>query len=297
MELKNLDTEKRNPLTEHIDEVSTLEMVTLINGEDEKCALAVRAELPRIAQGVDIIADRLKQGGRLFYIGAGTSGRLGVLDAAECPPTFGVDKGLVVALIAGGSRAMTDAIEGAEDDSRAGVEDLKNEDFSSRDVLLGIAASGRTPYVIGALDYARSLGAPALALTCCRKSEMEKHADITIAPVPGPEVVTGSSRLKSGTCQKMVLNMLSTGVMIRLGKVYGNLMVDVKPTNEKLKARALSIVKAATGAGDEEAANTLKAAGNSCKTAIVMLKKQVGPEEAHRLLSQADGHIAAALKM
>ena len=295
MELNRLDTEKRNPDTEHIDELSTLEMAALINREDRKCAEAVGQEVPNIALAIDTIHDKLRQGGRLFYIGAGTSGRLGVLDAAECPPTFGVDPALVVAIIAGGERAVTQAAEGAEDDREAGGRDLERYNFCGKDALVGIAASGRTPYVIGAMDHARACGAPVIALTCCRDSEMSRHADITIAPVPGPEVITGSSRLKSGTCQKMVLNMLSTGVMIRLGKVYGNLMVDVKPTNEKLKARAERIVRQATGAGSGEALRALGEAGDSCKTAIVMLEAGVGADEARELLRRADGHIAKAL--
>ena len=295
MELNRLDTEKRNPATQHIDEKSTLEMVTLINREDRRCAEAVEKELPRIARAVDVICDRLRQGGRLFYAGAGTSGRLGVLDAAECPPTFGVDPGLVVALIAGGERAVTQAVEGAEDDREAGARDMEARGFCEKDALVGIAASGRTPYVIGAMDHARACGAPVVALTCCAGSEMSGHADITIAPVPGPEVITGSSRLKSGTCQKMVLNMLSTGVMIRLGKVYGNLMVDVKPTNEKLKARAEGIVREAAGVSPEEALRALGEAEWHCKTAIVMLKAGVDAPEARALLESAGGRIADAL--
>ncbi len=295
MELNRLDTEKRNPATQHIDEKSTLEMVTLINREDRRCAEAVEKELDNIARAVDVICDRLRRGGRLFYAGAGTSGRLGVLDAAECPPTFGVDPGLVVALIAGGERAVTQAVEGAEDDREAGARDLEARGFGEKDALVGIAASGRTPYVIGAMDHARACGAPVVALTCCAGSEMSGHADITIAPVPGPEVITGSSRLKSGTCQKMVLNMLSTGVMIRLGKVYGNLMVDVKPTNEKLKARAEGIVREAAGVSPEEALRALGEAGWHCKTAIVMLKAGVDAPKARALLESAGGRIADAL--
>lgn len=246
-DLKALDTEKRNPRSEGIDTMSTLEMLTVINEEDHRCAEAVKAVLPQIARAVDVIADRLRRGGRLVYCGAGTSGRLGVLDASECPPTYGVDAGLVTGLIAGGYGALLKAVEGAEDDPALGAQDLRGMGFCERDVLVGIAASGRTPYVLGAMAYARAQGAAVMALTCCRGSKLEQAADITMAPIPGPEVVTGSSRMKSGTCQKLVLNMLSTGVMIRLGKVYGNLMVDLQATNEKLRRRAISIVCTATG--------------------------------------------------
>ena len=293
--LNQLDTEQRNPRSFAIDTLSTLDMVTLINEEDHRCAEAVRAVLPEIARCVDIIYGQLRAGGRLFYCGAGTSGRLGVLDAAECPPTYGVEPGLVVALIAGGEGAFLKAIEGAEDSLTLGAEDLRARSFTDRDALVGIAASGRTPYVIGAMDYARSVGAPVMALTCCRNSEMSRHADVTMAPVPGPEVITGSSRMKSGTCQKMVLNMLSTCVMVRMGKVYGNLMVDVKATNEKLVDRAIRIVRTATGAEAEEAKTALAACGWHCKTAIVMLLLGLPAEDARRALDAAGGRIAAAL--
>ncbi|MBR6027486.1 MAG: N-acetylmuramic acid 6-phosphate etherase [Clostridia bacterium] len=296
MELKRLDTEQRNPLTEKIDTLSTLDMVSLINAEDHRCAEAVKTVLPEIARCVDVIYEKLHTGGRLFYCGAGTSGRLGVLDAAECPPTYGVEPGLVVALIAGGDAAFLKAIEGAEDSLTLGAEDLKKHDFSAKDALVGIAASGRTPYVIGAMDYARSLGAPVMALTCCRGSEMSRHADITMAPIPGPEVITGSSRMKSGTCQKLVLNLLSTCVMIRLGKVYGNLMVDVKATNEKLVHRAVSIVCTAAEADEAEARAALEKCGWHCKTAIVMLLLGLDADAARAALDAADGRIAQALR-
>ena len=291
--LNRLDTEQRNPRTTHIDTLPTLEMVSLINEEDHRCAEAVKAVLPEIARCVDIIYEKLSAGGRLFYCGAGTSGRLGVLDAAECPPTYGVDPGLVVALIAGGEGAFLKAVEGAEDSLTLGAEDLKSHGFHSGDALVGIAASGRTPYVIGAMDYARSLGAPVMALTCCRDSEMSRHADVTMAPIPGPEVVTGSSRMKSGTCQKLVLNMLSTCVMIRLGKVYGNLMVDVKATNEKLVQRAIRIVCTAAQVPEEEARAALTQCGWHCKTAIVMLLLNTTAAQAQAALSQAGGRISA----
>lgn len=295
VELRKIDTEQRNPLTLQIDTLSTLEMASLINSEDHKCAEAVRAVLPEIARSIDIIYQQIHSGGRLFYCGAGTSGRLGVLDAAECPPTYGVDPGLVVGLIAGGAPAVLKAVEGAEDDRALGRKDLQAHSFCRNDALIGIAASGRTPYVLGAMDYARSLGAPVMALTCCHNSEMSRHADVTIAPVPGPEVITGSSRMKSGTCQKLVLNMISTCVMIKMGKVYGNLMVDVKATNEKLHQRAVSIVCTAAGVDESIARAALEKCGDSCKTAIVMLLLGLDPEEAARTLSNADGRIAQAI--
>ncbi|MGN0801929.1 MAG: N-acetylmuramic acid 6-phosphate etherase [Candidatus Faecivicinus sp.] len=295
VELRKIDTEQRNPLTLQIDTLSTLEMASLINSEDHKCAEAVRAVLPEIARSIDIIYERIHSGGRLFYCGAGTSGRLGVLDAAECPPTYGVDPGLVVGLIAGGAPAVLKAVEGAEDDRALGRKDLQAHSFCRNDALIGIAASGRTPYVLGAMDYARSLGAPVMALTCCHDSEMSRHADITMAPVPGPEVITGSSRMKSGTCQKLVLNMISTCVMIKMGKVYGNLMVDVRATNEKLHHRAVSIVCTAAEVDESTARAALEQCGNSCKTAIVMLLLGLDPQEAARTLSNADGRIAQAI--
>ncbi len=295
MELNRLDTEQHNPRTQHIDAMTTLEMVTVINEEDHRCAEAVKAVLPEIAQVIDTVYRQLKKGGRLFYCGAGTSGRLGVLDAAECPPTYGVDPGLVVALIAGGESAFTRAIEGAEDSRELGAEDLKKHGFSADDALVGIAASGRTPYVIGAMQYAREAGAPVAALTCCRDSEMSRYADVTIAPIPGPEVVTGSSRMKSGTCQKLVLNLISTCVMIKMGKVYGNLMVDVKATNEKLVHRAVSIVRSAADVDEATARAALDRCGWSCKTAIVMILLGLDAQAAQAALDSAEGHIARAI--
>ena len=295
VELKKIDTEQRNPLTANIDTLSTLEMVSLINTEDHKCADAVEKVLPEIAECIDVIYQKVHAGGRLFYCGAGTSGRLGVLDAAECPPTYGVDPGLVVGLIAGGASAFIKAVEGAEDSRELGVNDLKAHGFSKNDAFVGIAASGRTPYVIGAMDYARSLGAPVMALVCCHNSEMSRHADITMAPIPGPEVITGSSRMKSGTCQKLVLNLLSTCVMIKLGKVYGNLMVDVKATNEKLVHRAVSIVCTVTGESENVARCTLEKCGFSCKTAIVMLLLGMDASSAQKALAAADGRISQVI--
>ena len=295
LRLQSIDTEQRNERTMHIDTLSTLDMLQVINDEDHKVAEAVRLVLPEIAQAVDVIYQRIRSGGRLVYCGAGTSGRLGVVDASECPPTYGVDPGLVIGLIAGGPSALTTAVEGAEDDPALGVADLKNLNFSSKDALVGIAASGRTPYVLGAMDYAREQGAAVVALTCCRDSELSRHADITIAPLPGPEVITGSSRMKSGTAQKLVLNMLSTAVMVKLGKVYGNLMVDVKASNEKLYHRAMSIVRTVTQADDEAVRQALEESGYSCKTAIVMLLLGLDAASATAALAQADGHIAQVI--
>ncbi len=295
IELSRLDTEKRNERTMHIDTLSTLEMVSLINEEDHRVADAVGAVLPQVAKAVDIIYAHIAAGGRLVYIGAGTSGRLGGLDAVECPPTYGVDYDLVIGLMAGGEKAFVKAVEGAEDNYDLGREDLENISFSEKDVLCGIAASGRTPYVLGAMDYAHTLGAPVLAVTCCRGSEMSRHADVTMAAIVGPEVVTGSSRMKSGTAQMMILNMLSTGTMIKLGKVYGNLMVDVKSSNEKLRKRAVSIVCAATNATEDEAQEALARCHQSCKTAIVSILLGICAEEADRALEKAGGHISKAI--
>ena len=291
-----LDTEQCNPATRQIDRLSTLEMVQLINQEDHRCAEAVSRVLPEIAKSVDVIEAQLRQGGRLFYVGAGTSGRLGVIDAAECPPTYGVPSDLVNGLIAGGPLALIKSVEGAEDSREMGKQDLVDRGFSGKDALVGIAASGRTPYVLGAMDYAREVGAPVMALTCCSESEMSRHADITMAPLPGPEVITGSSRMKSGTCQKMILNMLSTCVMVKLGKVYGNLMVDVQATNEKLISRAIRIVQAATGAEESKAQQTLEQCGYACKTAIVMLLLNLDAEEAEKRLQAANGFIARVVE-
>ncbi len=290
--IESIKTEQRNPSTLDIDRVDTLELVRLMNAEDKKVAAAVEQVLPRIAEAVDLIARQMSQGGRLVYCGSGTSGRLGILDASECPPTFGADPGMVVALIAGGPAAMTTAIEGAEDMAQEGEKSLRDIGFTQKDVLVGIAASGRTPYVLGAMDYARSLGAGVIGVTCCPGSKVDRAADIAISPQPGPEVITGSTRLKSGTAQKMVLNMLSTGAMIRLGKVYSNLMVDVKATNQKLYARAATIVCSATGVDRETAVQALEKAGYAVKTAIIMLLCGVDAGQADKLLAEKDGRIA-----
>ncbi|MDO5022080.1 MAG: N-acetylmuramic acid 6-phosphate etherase [Eubacteriales bacterium] len=291
MDLSRLDTEKRNTNTENIDRVSTENIIKLINNEDKLVAPAVEKEIPNIAKAVDEIYKRVLLGGRLIYIGCGTSGRLGVLDASECPPTFGVKAGLVVGVIAGGEKALTTAIEGLEDDPKLSVEDLKKINFSSKDALVGLAASGRTPYVLGALEYAKQIGAAAIGLCCSANSKMSEIADITIAPLPGPEALTGSTRMKSGTAQKMVLNMLSTALMIKLGKVYKNLMVDVMATNQKLKARAINIVKTVTGVDDNTAALALEKSQGSCKTAIVSILLNLSAEEAEKAIQKADGHL------
>lgn len=295
MELSKIATEKRNENTLHIDELSTRDMVKLINDEDKKVAEAVEKELDYIAAAIDLIADKLSKGGRLIYTGCGTSGRLGILDAVECPPTYSTDPETVMGIIAGGYPAIFKAVEGAEDDASLGEEDLKKVSFSEKDVLVGLAASGRTPYVIGAMKYAKSLGASVLSVTCCKGSEIDQLADIGIAPMPGSEVITGSTRMKSGTAEKMVLNMLSTGSMIKLGKVYGNLMVDVKPSNLKLIDRCVSIVQNATGVSRDEAKEVLDQCDYRPKTAIVMIENHVDEQAAIAALQQAGGHVSAAI--
>lgn len=294
-DLDNIKTEEQNELTCNIDRLDTIDMIKLINAEDKKVALAVEKEAEHIAAAVDVIAEQMKQGGRLVYIGCGTSGRLGILDAVECPPTYSTDYTEVIGLIAGGNEAVYRAKEGAEDNEHLGQTDLEGINFCSKDVLVGIAASGRTPYVIGAMKYAKSLGANVIGLCCNPGSAVEQFSDIAITPVPGPEVVTGSTRMKSGTAQKMVLNMLSTGAMIKRGKVYGNLMVDVKPTNEKLVHRCKKIVCEATGVDFETASKTLEACSFRAKTAIVMIKANVGVEEAEKLLADNDGRVSMAI--
>lgn len=290
-----LTTEGRNPRTLDIDTLSTEEMLRVINEEDRTVAEAVGEEIPNIAKAVDAIAEAMRAGGRLFYVGAGTSGRLGVLDAAECPPTFGTDPEQVQALMAGGERAFIEAIEGAEDDKEQGAADLKERGVGERDVVVGIAASGRTPYVIGAMEVAKAAGAKVVALVCNKGSQMEKLADITIAPVVGPEVVMGSTRLKAGTAQKLVLNMLSTGAMIRLGKVYSNLMINMQPTNEKLVHRAVRIVQLATETEEDVAADLLAKAGQRIDVAIVMHEAGVDAEKAQELLAKTEGKVRDAL--
>jgi N-acetylmuramic acid 6-phosphate etherase len=277
--------------------VSTLEMMQLMNAEDARVPAAIAPDLPRIAEAIDRIAERMCLGGRLIYVGAGTSGRLGVLDAAECPPTFSTSPELVVALIAGGERAITHSVEGAEDDAEAGAREVAALKVSERDSVVGIAASGRTPYVIGGMAEARKRGALVVSLTCNRPSPMEDLADVSIAPLTGPEVLTGSTRLKAGTAQKLVLNMLSTGVMIRLGKTFGNLMVNVQATNAKLQARARRIVEEACGITTDEAAARLDACDGQVKLAIVSTLAGVTPDEARRRLDAAGGVVRRALSM
>lgn len=292
MDINAIKTEERNVRTGNIDAMTTLEMIKLINDEDKKVALAVEEQVDNIAKSVDVIANQLKENGRLIYCGCGTSGRLGILDAVECPPTFSTDHSMVIGLIAGGKEAIFRAKEGAEDNENEGVEDLKKISFSKNDVLVGIAASGRTPYVLGAMKYAKELGSPVIGLSCNPNSEVEALADIAITPTPGPEVVTGSTRMKSGTAQKMVLNMLSTGAMIKLGKVYGNLMVDVKATNEKLVERCKHIVCQATGADMASVTTALEKCNYRAKTAIVMLKLNLEADQAEALLEQHEGRIS-----
>lgn len=296
VELKTIATEQRNPNTMHIDTLSTLDMVKLINQEDHHVAEAVGLVVDKIAQAIDIIARQLSLGGRLIYCGAGTSGRLGILDAVECPPTYSTDPEMVQALMAGGYPAIFKAVEGAEDSKELGVEDMKRIHFSSQDVLVGIAASGRTPYVLGCMEYAKTLGAATVSVTCCPGSVLDTYADIGIAPAPGPEVVTGSTRMKSGTAQKMVLNMLSTGTMIKLGKVYGNLMVDVKPSNEKLVRRCVTIVCAATDCTEEAATAALEGCGYRPKVAIIMVLCGVDAQKAQEMLESAGGRVASVLE-
>ena len=296
VELQKIATEQRNPNTMNIDTLSTLEMVKLINQEDHRVADAVGEVTDKIAQAVDVIAEKLAAGGRLIYCGAGTSGRLGILDAVECPPTYSTDPETVQALMAGGYGAIFKAVEGAEDSKELGVQDMQNIHFCQKDVLVGIAASGRTPYVRGCMEYAKQLGAPTIAVTCCPGSELDQFADIGIAPAPGPEVVTGSTRMKSGTAQKMVLNMLSTGAMIKLGKVYGNLMVDVKPSNEKLIRRCVTIVCSAAECTEAEATKALEECDYRPKVAIVMVLRGVNADTACAMLQKAEGRIAKVLE-
>ncbi|MBJ2067518.1 N-acetylmuramic acid 6-phosphate etherase [Serratia odorifera] len=295
MNLGTLVSETRNPATLRLDEMSTLEMVTCFNHEDRKVPLAIEPVLPQIAQAVDLTAAALQAGGRLIYLGAGTSGRLGVLDASECPPTFGVPHGVVVGLIAGGPGALLKAVEGAEDDAELGARDLRDLQLTATDMVIGLAASGRTPYVIGALRYARQLGCPTAAISCNPDSPIAQEAQVAISPVVGPEALTGSTRMKSGTAQKLVLNMISTGAMVKLGKVYQNLMVDVKATNVKLVDRACRIVTEATGADRSQAEAALTQTGFEVKPAILMILAEVSAEEAQRRLQRHHGFLRAAL--
>lgn len=293
--LSKMITEQRNPNSMNIDQLSALELVKVINQEDKQVPLAVEKCLARIAQAVEKIVQAFQNGGRLVYIGAGTSGRLGVLDASECPPTYGVPPEIVVGIIAGGERALRHPIEGAEDNTERGKADLQAVNFSQKDVLVGIAASRRTPYVIGALEYAKSLGATTVSIASNPNSAMAQIAEIAIDTVVGPEVLTGSSRMKSGTAQKLVLNMLTTASMVMIGKCYSNLMVDVQASNEKLKARAIKIVMEATECDRTVAENTLKIAENNAKLAIMMILSDSDKTTAEQLLSKHHGKLRQAL--
>lgn len=294
--LSTLITEQRNPNSMNVDSLSALEIVQLMNEEDKQVPLAIEKCLPQIAQAVERIVAVFQQGGRLVYIGAGTSGRLGVLDASECPPTFGVSPEMVKGIIAGGERALRHPIEGAEDSKAQAVVDLQTIQFSSKDVLVGIAASGRTPYVIGALEYAKSLGSVTVSISSNPNSAMANIVDIAIDTVVGPEVLTGSSRLKSGTAQKLVLNMLTTASMILMGKCYQNLMVDVQASNEKLKTRAIRIVMQATDCDKALAEETLKQADQNAKLAIMMILSGLDRAQAEALLEKHQGKLQLALK-
>lgn len=294
-ELEKLVSEGRNPKSLEIDVLSTIDIVRHINDEDKTVPYAVEKVLPDMARAVDIIVDAFKSGGRLIYVGAGTSGRLGILDASECPPTFSVPEGMVVGLIAGGQQAVFRAVEGAEDDQAGGQAALTDIDLTERDVVVGIASSGRTPFVIGALRYARGLGAKTVSLSCNPDSEIARFADVAITPVVGPEILTGSTRLKSGTAQKLVLNTLTTTAMIKLGKTYGNLMVDMKASNSKLVARAVRIVMQATGCTTPEAKAVLERTGYDVKLAILMQMTGMGVDEATAALKANGGYIRKAV--
>lgn len=297
-EKMNRVTEERNINSMNIDRKSTVEIINIINSEDKKVAQALSQDMVQsnIARVIEAVVHQFKSGGRLFYVGAGTSGRLGVLDAAECVPTFGTDPEMVQGIIAGGPTAMTEAIEGAEDSPVLGEQDLRQKSLSSKDFVLGIAASGSTPYVIGALEYARRVGAKTGALSCNHHAKISQYADIAIEVIVGPEVVTGSTRMKAGTAQKMVLNTISTTAMIKIGKVFGNLMVDVKPTNNKLVDRAKRIISEATGLSYDQANDLYLKSGHSPKIAIVMALLEVSASRAKELLEQENGQISDVLR-
>lgn len=297
IELDDFQTEHRNPATSHLDRMSSLEIATCMNTEDRHAVDAVAAVLPQVAQAIDWAREALESGGRIIYFGAGTSGRLGVLDAVECPPTFGVGSDVVVGIMAGGERAFTKAVEGAEDSMELCEEDLREIGLNSRDLAVGIAASGRTPYVLGGLRYANEVGCRTVAISCNAGSIVGAAAQLAIEPQTGPEVLTGSTRLKAGSAQKMVLNMISTGAMVGIGKAYQNLMVDVQQTNEKLLSRARNIVSEATGCDRATADYVLSEADNSVKRAVVMLLAQVDAEQADNLLEESAGHVRRAVEL
>jgi N-acetylmuramic acid 6-phosphate etherase len=295
-ELALSTTEQRNEASLDIDAKTSLEIVTIINNEDKKVPVAVTQILGEIAALVDDIVAAFKKGGRLIYIGAGTSGRLGVLDASECPPTYGVGPGMVMGLIAGGQEALTKSIESAEDRAEDGVRELKALGFDKKDVLVGITASGQAPYVLGALEYARDIGAVTGAISCNANSKTFDYARHRLYANVGPEVVTGSTRMKSGTAQKLILNMLTTAAMIRMGKVYKNLMVDLKPVNHKLVLRSIRLIREVTGCTEEEARESFDASGKRPKTAIVMILLKKDRDEAEKMLKEADGHVNLLIK-
>jgi len=295
-ELNTILSETRNSATLNIDLLSTKSILQKINEEDQKVALAIKPALGNIEIAIDLIVNAFKNKGRLIYLGAGTSGRLGILDAAECVPTFSVTKDMVIGIIAGGEKAIKVAVEGAEDDQGAAIDDLKAINFNAKDVLVGIAASGRTPYVVSALNYAKSIGAKSAAVSCNPNSAIGKAADVDICAVVGPEILTGSTRMKSGTAQKLILNMLSTASMIKMGKTYQNLMVDVSASNKKLYARALLIVMQATDCDEQTAADALQAANNEVKLAITMILTGANVNEAMSLLEQSNGFLRKAVE-
>ncbi|AVR92889.1 N-acetylmuramic acid 6-phosphate etherase [Enterococcus faecalis TX1322] len=295
MNLEGLTTEARNETTKKIDQVSTLEMVTLINQEDQKVAQAIEKVLPQIATAIDAAAERFKKGGRLIYCGAGTSGRLGALDAIELTPTYSVSPERAFGILAGGEKAMYQAIEGAEDSKELAIEDLTQHQLTARDVVIAIAASGRTPYAVSAIEYGKKVGALTISVTCNNQSPMNQLAEIGIAPIVGPEVITGSTRMKAGSAQKMVLNMFSTGIMVKVGNIYQNLMVNVQPTNEKLIQRATNIIKEAAEIEESQAKEYLEAAQLEVAPAIVMAKAHVDFQKAKQLLAEHDGRISEVL--
>ena len=297
MDLKQFTTESRNPETMNLDLMSSLEIVEAMNNQDKKVPLAIEKVLQPISELVDVISLAFQKGGRLIYIGCGTSGRLGILDASECPPTFGVSPDQVIGMIAGGDGAIRSAVEGAEDDYTLAQKDLEKINLNEKDVVVGLAASGRTPYVIGGLKYAKSIGCKVGAIACNKHSEIGQLADIAIEVEIGPEVITGSTRLSAGSAQKMVLNMLSTASMVKIGKVYENLMVDVVQANEKLVVRAENIVMAATGVSREDARANIDKANGNCKVAITMILTNSDVNEAMDLLEQAEGHVRKAIQL
>jgi N-acetylmuramic acid 6-phosphate etherase len=296
IQLENLTTESRNNASAHIDQATTFELVHLMNEEDKKVPQAIKSILPQIAASIDLISNRLQKGGRLFYIGAGTSGRLGILDASECPPTYGTGPELIQGIIAGGPAAVFKSQEGAEDSPELAAHDLKEKKLQSLDTVVGLAASGRTPYVLGGLNFAKSIGAATIAITCNQNSPIAEIADIALTAVVGPELITGSTRMKAGTAQKLILNMLSTGCMIRLGKVYGNLMVDVKSSNLKLEERARHIVMEATGVTRQESIACLAQTNGQAKLAIFMILSSLDLDAATKILNEHQGFVHKALQ-